>query len=317
MPSLQSRLLVALLRVTRRKRIYSSIDAMFDGIKTVRQQGPARPTPGMMGDVLVEHERVNNIELYRLSPRVAPAQAMPVVYLHGGAYIRPITAFHWRFLRSIVEQTGCTFTVPLYPLAPEANCAQVVDAVTNVYIRECARTGVEYVAVMGDSAGGGLALALCYALRQKAMPMPRSLVLICPWLDVSMTNPLIAMTEKDDPMLATIGTRAAGRLYAGDLDLQHCYVSPLYGDPRDLPPILLFAGTNDIAHHDALLFAEKARAAGCSVDLQIGQGMIHVWPILPIPEGKEARKKIARYLLSGVCGEWKSPDGTEGHATRR
>ena len=298
MPSLRSHLLVALLRVTRRKRIYSSIDAMVDGIKKVRQQGPARPTPGMMGDVVVEREVVNNIEVYRLSPSVTPALAMPVLYLHGGAYIRPITSFHWRFLRSIVEQTGCTFIVPLYPLAPEANCAQAVAAVTNVYIRECTRAGVESVAVMGDSAGGGLALALCYALRQKATPLPRSLVLICPWLDVTMTNPLIGVTEKNDPMLATIGTREAGRLYAGDLGLQHCYVSPLYGDPSGLPPILLFAGTNDIVHYDGLLFAEKARAAGSPVDLQIGQEMIHVWPILPIPEGKEAREKVAQHLLS-------------------
>jgi acetyl esterase/lipase len=254
----------------------------------------------MMGDVVIEREIVNNIEVYRLSPRVKSPRAVPVLYLHGGAYIRPITSFHWRFLRSIVQQTGCTFTVPLYPLAPEANCAQTVDAVTNVYRRECARAGLESVAVMGDSAGGGLALALCYALRQKAIRLPRSLVLICPWLDVTMTNPSIALTEKSDPMLAVVGTREAGRLYAGDLDLRHCYVSPLYGEPGDLPPVLLFAGTNDIAHHDALLFAEKARIAGSLVDLQIGQGMIHVWPILPIPEGKEARAKIARHLLADL-----------------
>ena len=138
-----------------------------------------------MGDVVVEREIVKDIEVYRLYPRVKPALVTPVLYLHGGAYIRPITSFHWRFLRSIVEQTGCTVTVPLYPLAPEANCVQTVEAVTDVYIRERARAGAEHVTVMGDSAGGGLALALCYALRQKAFRLPCSLVLICPWLDVT------------------------------------------------------------------------------------------------------------------------------------
>lgn len=187
--------------------------------------------------------------------------------------------------------------MPLYPLAPEASCAQTVDTVTSIYARECSRAGLNSIDVMGDSAGGGLALALCYALRKKAIPLPDSLILICPWLDVTMTNPLIGSTEKDDPMLATIGLRETGRLYAGDIELQNHQVSPLYGDLRELPPILLFAGTKDIAHHDGLLFAEKARTAGSRVDLQIGKEMIHVWPILPIPEGKVAWETIARYLL--------------------
>lgn len=298
MPSLRSRLLVAFLRVTRRKRIYSSIEALHEGIYKVRLQGPARPTPEMMGSVIVEREALKDIEVYRLSPHVKPSMVKPVLYLHGGAYVRPITSFHWRFLRSLVEQTGCTFIVPLYPLAPEANCACAVETVRNVYLSECARAGVESLAVMGDSAGGGLALGLCYALRQKVFPLPRSLTLICPWVDVTMTNTSIALFEKSDPMLATVGTKEAGRLYAGDLGVRHCYVSPLYGEPSDFPPILLFAGTNDISHYDALLFAEKARAAGSAVDLQIGEEMIHVWPILPIPEGKKAQAEIARHLLA-------------------
>lgn len=199
MPSLRSRLLVAFLRVTRRKRIYSSIEALHEGIYKVRLQGPARPTPEMMGSVIVEREALKDIEVYRLSPHVKPSMVIPVLYLHGGAYVRPITSFHWRFLRSLVEQTGCTFIVPLYPLAPEANCASAVETVRNVYLSECARAGVESLAVMGDSAGGGLALGLCYALRQKAFPLPRSLTLICPWVDVTMTNTSIALLKKATP----------------------------------------------------------------------------------------------------------------------
>lgn len=250
----------------------------------------------MIRRMRVEHQTVDGIEIYRLSPRVPQPLEQHVLYLHGGAYIRPITSHHWRFIQALVEQAGCTITVPLYPLAPEATCKRAVAAVTELYKRTCAEVGVASFDVIGDSAGGGMALALCYALREDAAPLPRSLVLICPWLDVTLTNPSIAPNEKNDPMLATLGLKEVGRLYAGDLGSEHCYVSPIHGDLRGLPPTLLFAGTRDIAHYDELLFAEKATAAGVEVDLQMGQEMIHVWPILPIPEGKKALEKIVQYL---------------------
>lgn len=296
MPSFRSLGLIALLRITRRKRIYSSVEGLLAGIKQVRQQGPARPTARMMQSIGVEHQTVNGIELYRLSPRLPQPHKKHVLYLHGGAYIRPITSHHWRFLQALVEQAGCTITVPLYPLAPEANCQQAVDAVAEVYRRACSAANLTAIDVMGDSAGAGLALALSYALREAAAALPSSLVLICPWLDVSMTHASIAPNEKDDPMLAALGLKEAGRLYAGELGLGHRYVSPIHGDLHELPPMLVFAGTRDIAHYDALLFAEKARMAGVEVDLQMGQEMIHVWPILPIPEGKQALEKIVQHL---------------------
>lgn len=298
MPSIQSQLLIALLRITRRKRIYSSVQSVLEGIRKVRKQGPARPSNNMLRSLEVQHQTLDGIELYQLSPRTPQAAARHLLYLHGGAYIRPITSHHWRFLQRLVEQTGCTITVPLYPLAPEASCKQAVDAVVRVYKHLCTTTDTGSLTLAGDSAGGGLSLALCYALREKGLPLPAQLVLICPWLDVSMQHPAITTSEKHDPMLAAIGLKEAGRLYAGDLSVEHSHVSPIHGNLQSLPPTLLFAGTRDIAHYDALLFADKMRAAGVPVDLQIGEGMIHVWPILPIPEGKKALELIVSCLPS-------------------
>ena len=296
MPSFQSRLLVGLLRLTRRKRIYSSAQSVLNGIAQVRQQGPARPSARMMSRLDVQHQVVDGIEVYRLAPKATSTATRHLLYLHGGAYIRPITVHHWRFLQALVEAEGYTITVPLYPLAPEATCTQAVEAAVAVYQHTCSAEQVASLSVMGDSAGGGLALALCYALRERGERLPASLVLICPWLDVRMTHPAIAAHEQHDPMLAAVGLKEAGRLYAGDLPADHPYVSPIKGELAGLPPTLLFAGTRDIACHDELQFVELTRAAGVQVELQLGEGLIHVWPILPIPEGKAARQVIARHL---------------------
>lgn len=296
MPSLSNRLLVALLQITRRKRVYSSVQQVLDGIRQVRQQGPARPSARLQQRLVVQHQFLDGIEVYHLAPRHRPARSTQVVYLHGGAYIRPITVHHWRFLQALVERTGCSVSVPLYPLAPEASGEQAVKAALTVYQQACAAAGVDALPVMGDSAGGGLALALSFKLREAQAPLPASLTLICPWLDVSLQHPDIATTEPHDPMLATLGLQEAGRLYAGELGVQHPLVSPLHGDLSGLPPILLFAGTRDIAHHDELLFVTKARAAGVKVELVVGEGMVHVWPILPIAEGKQALERIERQL---------------------
>jgi monoterpene epsilon-lactone hydrolase len=135
MPSLRSRALVAFLRITRRKRIYSSVGAVLEGITKVRQTGPARPSSEMSRRMKVEHQTVDGIEIYRISPLTPQPRQIHALYLHGGAYIRPITSHHWRFIQALVEQAGCTIVVPLYPLAPEATCKRTVASLTELYKR--------------------------------------------------------------------------------------------------------------------------------------------------------------------------------------
>lgn len=195
-----------------------------------------------------------------------------------------------------MEASRFTLLVPFYPLAPEACCLQSVAAVAAVYRQTCEEAGRGPLALMWDSAGGGMALALWQELPRHGMRRPDSLVLNYPWVDVSMTHPDIPRVEPLDPMLAVDGLREAGRLYAGAAGVDHPLVSPLHGNLAGLPPLLLFVGSRDIACPDALLFAEKARQAGASVDLQVGDGLIHVWPILPIPEARTARDAIVRHV---------------------
>jgi monoterpene epsilon-lactone hydrolase len=283
-----------LLRLIRRRRIYTSVDGLMAGIAQTRRAGPARPTALVQKAVDVTTHTVGRCEVYTLQPRSEPSGRV-VLYLHGGAYCRPITQYHWSLLKWLVADERCTVIVPLYPLAPESTCADTVRAVREVHVWMLQhRERVD--AFVGDSAGAGLCLALCQELRASGGPLPGRMALITPWVDVTLSHADIPSTAARDPMLGVTGAREAGRLYAGALGVEHPLVSPLRADLRGLPPMQLLIGTDDILHHDAVAFADRARAAGCSVDVHLGAGMVHAWPLLPLPEARDARLAIGRFL---------------------
>lgn len=294
--SLRARALKALLRIMRRRRIYDSVAGLMAGIENTRVSGPARPSAQMCRDLEIGFEQIGAMEVYTLKPRKLSPDRPVMLYLHGGAYCRPITSHHWRFLLWLVTAHDCVVVVPLYPLAPESQCIATVQALRNMHALMSERHG-QFDAFVGDSAGAGLCVAFCLALRASNKALPNRLVLISPFVDVSLTHQLVGDTARRDPMLGILGIREAGRLYAGDLGLDHPFVSPLQADLHDLPAMQIFVGTDDILHHDALAFAHKAKDAGCDVDLHAESGMIHVWPLLPLPEARRSRLAITRFLM--------------------
>lgn len=268
-------------------------------IAQVRRAGPHLPHTRMHKQLQVQHSLSAGQSVYTVSPQGQTSlSGGSVLYLHGGAYVRPITRFHWHLIEELVHLTGCTITVPLYPLAPEHTCQQTVGFVRTIYdgLLAQAPDGAPATTLMGDSAGGGLALALTTILCDQGVPLPSQLILITPWVDVDSAHPMLAQTARRDPMLAIDGAREAGRLYAGALPTNHPWVSPIHADLHGLPPTTILAGTRDLSHHDAVDLAHKARSQGSSVDLRLGQDMIHVWPLLPIPEGRQARVEIAELI---------------------
>ena len=137
---------------------------------------------------------------------------------------------------------------------------------------------------MGDSSGGGLALAFAESLRDSGDPMPERLVLLSPWIDVTMTNPAIPALEEGDFILSAYGLAGLGKLWAGEVDVRDSRVSPLYGSMTGLPPTLIFCGTDEILRPDITLLHEKMKAAGTKSRLVIGEGLWHVFPSYDIPE---------------------------------
>jgi monoterpene epsilon-lactone hydrolase len=293
MPSLGARAFTWVLRLIRRNRSLASSAALSSGIAQARSRGPVLPSPRLRKRLRVSEQDIDGHRVYTLAPAADIAGSKHVLYLHGGAFVRSITGYHWRFLQHLVETSGCTVTVPLYPLAPEHCGLEALGFALKVYDRVAQTVAPEALVMMGDSAGGNLALTTTLALRDRSQPLPHGLVLIAPVADVSLIHPDISAIEPLDPMLATPGLQEAGRLYAGDIALDDPYISPLHAQLSGLPPMTIYAGTHDILYPDIIALADKARRQGTEVELIVGPEMIHVWPILPFAEGYAARNHIA------------------------
>lgn len=268
--SVQHEAVRAFLAVTGRGRPFRSAEA-FDRAVARRDTWPATP-PRPSGRVSVAVSQDGDWPVVRLVP---PGASGSVLALHGGCYVFGPSAQHWTLWRRIAVASRRTVVAPLYRLAPEGTAAVTVPHAAAI-ARALAADGP--VALLGDSAGGGMALAAAQLLAADGLRPP--LLLIAPWLDGGVTDP---WTTPRDPWLAAPGLRRAADLYRGDLSLEHPFVSPLLGDLEGLGPVVVASGTRDVLHRDALRLEMRSAAP---VRVIVGKGMLHDFPLLPIPEAR-------------------------------
>lgn len=220
-----------------------------------------------------------------------------LLYLHGGAYVTGSRNSHRGLAARIGQATRATVLLPEYRLAPEHPFpAAVTDAVS--CWRWLLDTGCtpSTMTVAGDSAGGGLALAVLLALRQAELPLPACAVALSPWTDLEAMGPTAQPGAVSDPMLSREGLLQSANLYAAG-SLRDPLASPLHGDLVGLPPILLQVGTREVLLSDSTRFAERARAAGVTVELDVQDGLVHVWQMFPeLPESRSALARIGRFV---------------------
>lgn len=300
MPSLASRLMPAVMAVRGSKRVFSSARAMQT--RLVRQSSGRSPKfappAALSKSVDVRVRTIAGWTVYEIAPKGIPAPPRRALYLHGGCYVFEIALQHWLFVARLAVETQTRFLVPIYPLAPLETADTIVPKATDLAAALIAEVGAGNTSILGDSAGGGMALAVAMQLRDRGIPAPHATVLISPWLDISGTDPQLAVLAPRDPWLAVPGSHFAGGVYRGGLPEDDPMVSPINGDLSGLGAITMFSGTRDILNADATRFLRLARAAGLAVDYHEAPEMIHVYPILPIPEGTAARATVARAMVS-------------------
>jgi acetyl esterase/lipase len=234
--------------------------------------------------------------------RVAVPQSLPdrhILYLHGGAYAFGSAAYYRDFLWRVAAATRAQVLCIDYRLAPEHRFPAAVDDAVKGYrwlLSEGAEPG--RIGFMGDSAGGGLVFATLLRLRDERVPLPAAAVALSPWADLATTGASYRDNAEADPMLSPPQPRYLARCYLGDADPRHPYASPIYGDPAGLPPSLIQAGGDEILRDDAVRMAERLRAAGCQVDLQIWPRMPHAWQLFAriLPEGRRAIDEIGAFV---------------------
>ncbi len=300
-PSWQSRCITGLSRLLPiRKRTASA--AAVQAYVQKRASGPATYQPrGLGAGVTVAMDPVDGWPVYRVEPLDDRRSANTVVFLHGGGHVKEITKAHWRFVGHLARAAGVRCVVPIYPLAPQGTAGEIVPAVGRLLGCLIGDAGTAKVTVVGNSAGAGMALAAAQWLRERGQRQPEGLVLISPGLDASIGRAWQQTLALRDPTQDIPGIREGARLYAGELEVTHPYVSPLRGDLRGLAPMLVFSGTLDLLYPDAVELAARARAVGVPVQLHLKRGQPHNYAGLPTPEGREARALIARAVNEGLA----------------
>jgi acetyl esterase/lipase len=284
------------IRLRGSTRRYASAQAAREHIeeRALRPQ-PYGPPPRLRSDVTVSAARRAGWPIYTVAPRSC-APERTVVYLHGGAWVNEIVPQHWQLVSQLAAEARVRVVVPIYPLLPFASAAEVVPVIVELVVENLSRG--QSVCLAGDSAGGQLALAAALILRDDHdVVLPRT-VLISPFVDASLTNPLIAAVDPTDPWLSREGALVFSDRWRADLALTDPRVSPLAADLAGLGPLTVFSGTRDILNPDARLLTEKATAAGVDVDYHECRGVLHVYPLTPTPEGRAARAVIVKRLAA-------------------
>ena len=218
-----------------------------------------------------------------------------IFYCHGGSYIHGFTSFHWRFLKKLMSRTGAAVVAAGYRLAPHGTWADAFELILPAYVRYAREHPDRKLILMGDSAGGGLAAALALELLRRGERTPDELILMSPWTDVTTSDPDIQFFVPQDPWLI-VELRVCGRWWAGSADVRDPRVSPLFGPVEGLRHVTVFAGTREILNPDSVKFYAKLDPAGDN-ELVIGEGMFHVYPLLPIPEAKAAQDRIVEKIV--------------------
>ena len=183
-----------------------------------------------------------------------------ILYLHGGSYMAELQPEHWHFFSHLIQDTGVTIVVPDYPLTPQYHYTDVFSMIFPLYKDILEKVGKNNLIVMGDSAGGGMALALLEKAGKENLEQPSQAILISPWLDVSMENPEIEQVQESDKMLNKDLLKMAGVAYAGSEEqIKNYLVSPIYGSLEKLENITIYTGTYDILNPDAHKLVEMAQ----------------------------------------------------------
>lgn len=222
-----------------------------------------------------------------------------ILHLHGGGYTKCSCNTARLTAAQISAASGCSVLVIDYRLAPEHPFPAALEDATASF-RWLLDQGFkpEQIVLMGDSAGGGLAVSTMVALVAEGDRLPCAAVLLSPWTDLTGSGESMTTRADADPWMTERECRISAELYAAGTDLRHPLISPLYADLSGLPAMLIQVGTDEILRDDSLRLAHRAQEAGVEVTLDVWEGMWHVWHYFApqLPEGVQAIGQIGDFV---------------------
>jgi len=220
-----------------------------------------------------------------------------IIFFHGGAYIFKTTPGHWRLSENIIKRSFCRMTHVDYPLAPQHNYKETFNMVSGAYELLINQYPEDNFIFMGDSAGGGLALAFAQKLiKEKHKKLPARIILLSPWLDLTMSNPAIKKLEESDHILTVKMLQYAGMKYSNGEKQDQYLLSPINGEFIDLPKTIVFYGTEELFYADCIRLKSMIDSNSQNIIFREYQKMQHDWSIFPIPESKQLVNEVCDFI---------------------
>lgn len=261
---------------------------------------PVRPPSGVTMKIL-DDGPVSG-EWHRSENAVA---GRTILYLHGGGYVFGSPKSHRDATFALAKEAASEVFSLDYRMAPEHPFPAAVDDAISAYEWLLAEgRNPKSLVIGGDSAGGGLTLALLLSIKQRGLPMPAGALLYSPWTDLAATGASLTANEESDVMFKAIYISEGAKRYLGDADPTTPLASPLYGDLSGLPPMMIFASNSEILLDDSVRLHDRLKSAGVTSELHLEDGLCHVWPIFPgrFPEAIAAVKKAAAFIQERTGG---------------
>ena len=242
---------------------------------------------------------------------IATAESRPdrhILYLHGGGHVAGSPKIYRDFSWRIAAAARARVLMTYHRLAPEHPYPAAIEDAADAY-RALVAGGADprAMALMGESAGGGLVLGVLLKLRDEGTPLPAAAVTISPWTDLALSGSSYGQNDDADPMLSRADSVGLASCYLGGTDPRTPYASPIYGDPTGLPPTLIQVGSDEILLDDSVQMAARMRAAGCAVELEVWPRMPHAWHVWArvMPEARAAIARIGAF----VQDKWRVANG--------
>ena len=258
------------------------------------------PTEEIKEQCQIQEKDYSGRKVFIITPKEEKKSEKLILYFHGGSYVAEASKKHWKFLKQMVIDTGCTVIMPDYPLTPKYTYVDVFNMIEPLYKEIVDKVGADNIILMGDSAGGGMGIALLEKIAlESEYEMPSKTILISPWLDVRLTNPEIDKIQKNDKELNKESLKLAGIAYAGNDGINNYLVNPIDGDLSKLKNLTIFTGTYDILNPDVHILKEKAQNQGINIDAKEYEKAGHIW-IVNQKGDKELIEKAYKDLLEVV-----------------
>ena len=249
----------------------------------------------------IETKEFMSRKIFIIKPKTEQLSKKVILYFHGGAYVAEATTLHWDFLEKLANDTKSTIVMPDDPLTPKYKDKDGFNMVEPLYKEIISKVDVKNLVMMGDSAGGGITLALAEKISQNNIQLPSKTILISPWLDVTLTNEKIKEVQKNDKDLNKEKLLIAGISYARDEEGMKSYlVNPINGPLSKLKNVIIYTGTYDILNLDTHLLQEKAKKEGIDIQIKEYEQAPHIWIINNINKQDELQLKAYQDLVCDI-----------------